>query len=193
MDRHWFLTWTTYATWLPGDARGFVSNVAGNDGKGVRHNIPGTPCDANHPRLQRYMQQAAKGPPIYLNPDQARALLSQFQETAQYRGWLLQAVGVMANHIHIVVGVPSDPSPEDLLRDFKSYGSRTLNRRWSKPVGEAWWTESGSKRKLPNEAAVRAAIQYVKEQEYPLLIWTLEDGPVFPHPDHASDQASGGR
>ena len=28
MDRYWLLTWTTYGTWLPGDARGFVSNVA---------------------------------------------------------------------------------------------------------------------------------------------------------------------
>src|SRR5947209_816005 len=27
MDRYWFLTWTTYGTWLPGDARGFVGRV----------------------------------------------------------------------------------------------------------------------------------------------------------------------
>jgi len=26
-DRHWLLTWTTYGTWLPGDARGFVSPI----------------------------------------------------------------------------------------------------------------------------------------------------------------------
>ncbi len=33
MDRYWPLTWTTYGTWLPGDARGFaVSNV--RDGLG---------------------------------------------------------------------------------------------------------------------------------------------------------------
>ena len=25
IDRIWFLTWTTYGTWLPGDERGFVS------------------------------------------------------------------------------------------------------------------------------------------------------------------------
>jgi hypothetical protein len=25
--RYWFLIWTTYGTWLPGDDRGFVSPV----------------------------------------------------------------------------------------------------------------------------------------------------------------------
>ncbi len=27
MDRYWFLTWTTYGPWLPGDRRGFVGPV----------------------------------------------------------------------------------------------------------------------------------------------------------------------
>jgi REP element-mobilizing transposase RayT len=187
MDRYWLLTWTTYATWLPGDARGFVSIVVGEDGKGVRHNTPGTPCDADHPNLQRYARQTLKGQPIYLIAEQAFALLAQFQETACCRQWLLQAVSIMANHIHIVLGVPGDPEPETLLRDLKSYGSWGLNRRWGKPASATWWTESGSKRKLENESAVPAAVQYVKDQEYPLLIWTLEEGLVFPA------QASGGR
>jgi hypothetical protein len=78
----------------------------------------------------------------------------------------------MANHVHIVLGVPGDPDPEDLLRDFKAYGSRALNKRWPRPESDTWWTESGSKRKLPNETAVLAAIRYVIEQEHPLLVWT---------------------
>jgi hypothetical protein len=80
----------------------------------------------------------------------------------------------MANHFHLVVGVPGDPDPSDVLGDFKSYASRALNRRWAKPAGGTWWTESGSKRKLPNETAVLGAIQYVKAQEYPLVIWVAE-------------------
>ena len=47
MDRYWLLTWTTYGTWLPGDQRGFVSNVPNGSGPEVRHNIPGTPYDAD--------------------------------------------------------------------------------------------------------------------------------------------------
>ena len=35
MDRHWFLTWTTYGSWLPGDPRGFVSQL--RDDYGLPH------------------------------------------------------------------------------------------------------------------------------------------------------------
>ena len=82
------------------------------------------------------------------------------------------AVAIMSNHCHIVVGVPGDPEPSKILGDFKSYGSRHLNRHWARPMSRTWWTESGSKRKLPNEEAVLAAIKYVMEQAYPLVIWT---------------------
>jgi REP element-mobilizing transposase RayT len=138
------------------------------------HNVPGTPIDADISSLEAYARQVMKGPPIYLVPEQAHALLDQLQETARYRHWHLLAVAIMANHTHVVVGAPGDPDPSDLLRDFKTYGSRALNRRWSKPLSGTWWTESGSKRKLPHEAALRAATRYVRHQARPLLIWVAE-------------------
>ena len=42
----------------------------------------------------------------------------------------LLAVAIMANHIHVVVGVPGDPEPDTLLRDFKSYASLCLNKSY---------------------------------------------------------------
>jgi hypothetical protein len=80
----------------------------------------------------------------------------------------------MARHIHAVVGVPGNPDPEVLLRDFKSYGSRALNRRWKRPASGTWWTESGSKRKKSDEAAACSAILYVRDQPSPLVVW-LDD------------------
>ena len=80
----------------------------------------------------------------------------------------------MANHRHLVVGVSGDPQPERLLQGFKSYGSRALNRRWKRPISGSWWSESGSKRKLPDERAVLSAIEYTIGQEYPLVIWTTD-------------------
>ena len=171
MDRYWFLTWTTYGTWLPGDERGFVAPIRDADGVQEIHNVPGTPHDADNPALKRFAQQQLKQPPIFLNTDQAHELLPQFQETAHFRKWQLLAAAVMANHVHLVVGVPGDPDPSSLLRDFKSYGSRCLNRRWSKPECGRWWTESGSKRKLPNQRAVDSAISYVQRQDNPLVSW----------------------
>src|SRR6266540_502234 len=63
VDRYWLLTTTTYGTWLPGDERGFVSNLANEAGKGERHNVPGTPCDEDLPRLRAYMVEQLKCPP----------------------------------------------------------------------------------------------------------------------------------
>jgi len=72
MDRYWLLTSTTYGTWLPGDFRGFVSNVrdvGANDqgadaprspAREVRHNVPGTPYDADLPGLERSARSALK-------------------------------------------------------------------------------------------------------------------------------------
>ena len=171
-DRYWLLTWTMYGNWLPGDKRGFVSNVRDGDGPEVRHNIPGTEYDKDLPSLEEHARKNLIGDPIRINIEQAEVLLPQFQETATFRNWKLFAVAIMANHCHVVMGVPGDPAPKTLLQGLKSYGSRALNRKWKKPNSGTWWTESGSKRKLPDDAAVLAAIQYVVDQEHPLVLWT---------------------
>ena len=58
----------------------------------------------------------------------------------------------MANHVHVVVGVPGDPEPERLLADFKAWGTRRLNRGWGRR--EHWWTQGGSK-----EDAIRTRLR----------------------------------
>lgn len=161
-----------YGNLLPGDIRGFVSNVRDGDGPEVRHNIPGTEHDKDLPSLVQHARKNLIGDPIRVNLEQAEVLLPQFQETAAFRNWRLFAVAIMANHCHVVIGVPGDPEPKTLLQGLKSYGSRALNRKWKKPKSGTWWTESGSKRKLPEDPAVLAAIQYVVDQEHPLVLWT---------------------
>lgn len=123
------------------------------------------------PGLKRASQWRLKCPPIYLSSEQSRVAFSQFQETATYRGWLLEAAAIISNHVHVVVSVEIDVVPEVLLRDFKSYASRALNARWNKPASGTWWTESGSKRNKANRNAVENAIRYVARQECPLLVW----------------------
>ena len=95
-DRYWLLTWTTYGTWLPGDSRGFVSNIRTSPGPEVRLNIPGTPTAPSMPELREYVQKSLSAPPILLSHLNADALLPQFHETADYRGWLLIASAIMA-------------------------------------------------------------------------------------------------
>jgi len=167
MDRYWLLTWTTYGSWLPGDRRGFVSNVPSKSGPSVRHNSPDTPPDADIPWMRTHALGLLESEIVRLTREQAESVCDQFEETAKFRGWELLAGAVMANHIHLVVGVQGDPEPDSLLKDFKSYASRRLNRLFGRR--ERWWTEGGSKRKLPDETAVHAAVEYVKNQEFPLV------------------------
>ena len=178
MDRYWFLTWHTYGTWLPGDERGFVDPVVDEQGDRVIHNLPGTPVDADNARLRQYSRDMMKGEPVYLIVQQAAPLLEQFRETARYRGWEILAASIMPSHVHLVVGVPGDPDPAGLLRDFKSYGSRCLNERWgARP--KSWWTESGSQRPLKTEAGVNGAVDYVlHRQPNPLLTWPGGERPA---------------
>ncbi len=182
MDRYWLLTNTCYGTWLPGQQRGFVGHVwehRNDDSPSdirVVHNIPGTPCDKDMPGLRQAAERLMKGPPIHLTAAQAEAALAQFRETAQHRGWELEAVAIMHNHFHLVVGVAGDPAPGKILGDFKSWATRKLTNQFGAPKSGTWWTERGSKRKLKDDAARAAAIRYVVyEQPCPLVVWSSLD------------------
>ncbi len=175
VDRYWFLTWTTYGTWLPGDQRGYVGDAPNETGQIIEHNQFGMPPAPANDSLRASAERGLKSRPILLNADQATSLLNQLQETTQYRGWLLIAAAIMHSHLHAIVGVPGNPDPEKILGDLKAWGSRCLNRKWGKPASGTWWTTSGSKRKLPDEHAVETVIHYIRRQPNPHVIWTRED------------------
>jgi hypothetical protein len=137
-DRHWLLTWTTYGTWLPGDARGFVSPLRNGQGQQVVHNIVGTAFDKDLPALRASVAQKLLGPPVRLNAQHAAAMLRQWVAHAAFRNHELEAAAIMANHCHIVVGVPGDPSPSRVLGDYKSYASRALNEQFDRPKSGTW-------------------------------------------------------
>ncbi len=83
------------------------------------------------------------------------------------------ALAVLTNHVHVVVRVEGDPDGADLLRDFKSYASRRLNKVYGKPAGGSWWSESGSRRVLRHGSDVLSTVQYVNEQFGALLVWAV--------------------
>jgi REP element-mobilizing transposase RayT len=170
MDRYWFFTWRTYGTWLPGED-GFVGYYRDDDGERRIDNVPGELPTEAIPPLQRYAQEAMSGEPLLLSARQAEVLLAQFHETARYRKWVIDAVAVLVNHVHIVVGVPGDPDPSDMLRDWKSYASRALNRIGPRREAGRCWADRGSKRRIKTNENRLAAIRYVRDQENALLVW----------------------
>ena len=177
--RAWLLTNTTYGTWLPGSERGSVTSVRDrrpyDDPTPVRieHALPGEAYEDEIPALARAAREQLQGPPIHLDREQAEHVLAQFQETAAFRQWSLRAVAIMHNHYHLVVVLPEDPPPRKILADFKAYATRWLNCVYGERPSGTWWTSSGSKRKLKDDAALAAAIHYVLyEQPNPLVVWS---------------------
>jgi len=176
IDRRWFLTWTTYGTWLPGDKRGFFGTAENDLGDVVNHNEIGTQPANPNVRLRATAENLLKSNPIVLSYEQAQELYRQIQETAKIRGWLILAVGIMHTHLHVIVGVPGDPKPDKILNDLKAYATRCLNEKFGRVASDTWWTTKGSKRKLDADRDVEVTVQYVRCQPNPLLIWTRDDG-----------------
>ena len=174
MDRYWHITWRTYGTWLPGED-GFVGYFRPTSAVRITENIPGTSTADPQPLLARYAASIQRGETIVLAANCARIILKQLQETATYRGWTLDAVAVLSHHVHVVVGVPGDPDPSAMLRDFKSYASRALNNHCGRTVNGRWWVDQGSKRPLKSPERRLAAIRYVRDQDNPLQVWLSEE------------------
>jgi hypothetical protein len=125
---HWLFTNTCYGNWLPGDSRGSVTSVrdlrkhdAPTESR-ITHNRVGEPVEPHNPTLYRSAQSRLKCPPIQLTTEHSVIVLAQSQETGRFRGWRLQAVAIMANHFHIVLGIEDTPGSK-ALSDLKAYAN----------------------------------------------------------------------
>jgi hypothetical protein len=150
----YFLTWTTYGTWLPGDERGWVEK-------------PGQFQPPN-PGLEAAARALLTEEPCVLNPDQRRLVEETIAKHCAIRGWHLHVVNCRTQHVHVVVTAPIDPK---VVRDqFKAWCTRHLKQQQrdsqsdpSRPVRVHWWTEGGSQRWLNDAKSLAEAIQYVRD------------------------------
>ncbi len=126
-DFWWHLTWRTYGTWLPGEA-GFVGHYRTRTGQRVIDNAYNTPTAPAMPALAEYARRVQSHDSVLLTAVQAPPLLAQLQETSRFRGWALQAVAILAEHVHGVVALPDGTDGHPAMNDLKAYGSRALNR-----------------------------------------------------------------
>jgi REP element-mobilizing transposase RayT len=171
VDRYWFFTWRTYGTWLPGD-EGFVGFYRTASGEQRTDNRRGEPATEAMPPLAEYAGRLLAHEPVLLTPEAAGVVLIELLRTCRHRGWQLDAVAVLADHVHFVFGVPGDPAAEDLLREIKSYTSRALNRAFG---CRHWWVVGGSTRPVKGEGSRQAVIRYTNSQTEPLVVWLGSD------------------
>jgi REP element-mobilizing transposase RayT len=144
----YFLTWTTYGTWLPGDDRGWVER-----GRGLK------PPNADlRQRTFRSLRETA----CTLAPQQRETVNQTIRDHCEVRGWRLWAVNCRSNHVHVVAS--GDRAPEEMMRQFKAWATRRLRERevtQGAAPRQNWWTERGSRRWINDDSSLEAAIHYV--------------------------------
>ncbi len=183
----YLLTWTTYGSWLRGDRRGFVGRVPDRNRGVVIHNQPAEPYDVDEPRLRAASAARQKGLAVVLNRHQSKVCVAAFREVADKYCVDIHAGAVMPTHVHLVVRTDQAEGPR-LLNLFKGISSRRLGQQFGRRPGGSWWTRHGSRRLLPDDRAIVAAIRYVLEQPQCLALFgsELPEPPrSIPEPPHS--------
>ena len=149
----YFLTWTTYGTWLPGDERGWVAKVGQ-----LREPSAVRAADA---------QRRLTDTPLELDAAQRMIVEATIRRHCEIRGWHLHAVTCRTNHVHVVVTGRVDP--EIIMDQFKAWCTRKLKQHeatrasGSERLRENWWTQRGSKRYINDDVGLEGAVRYVLE------------------------------
>ena len=140
-----FITWPTYGTWLPGDARGWVEYHHG-------WKLP-------QAQLEQHCRACMKEQQCLLSHNERQIVLAQILETCEFRKWIHYAADCRSNHAHIVIGA-ANTSPKKIRSDIKAWCTRRLREK-SRPEQEDWWAARGSIRYIWNQESLSNVVDYV--------------------------------
>jgi len=108
--RAFFLTWTTYGSWLPGDDRGW------SDDRGVLRE-PSV-------RLMSSARRRLTSSAVSLTLMQRERVVETITRHCQHRQWKLFAVACRSQHVHVVVSAGGSGAG-----DGRNAGRRNLDAR----------------------------------------------------------------
>jgi hypothetical protein len=149
----YFLTWTTYGSWLPGDERGWVE-------KPGRFREP----DPSRENLAIHLMTESD---CSLIPEQRQVVEETVQAHCEIRHWQLHIVNCRTQHVHAVISANVDP--DRMLSELKAWCTRKLKEqarsisRDRSSERQNWWTEGGSKRPVFDDNGLESVIIYVRD------------------------------
>ncbi|MFL5330086.1 MAG: transposase [Gemmataceae bacterium] len=150
----YFITFTTYGTWLHGRNPGSVDR---------EHNTPGTPFLPGDENRELESQSRLGQPPYALDEPHRNVVMRTIVAVCAHRKWKLWAVHVRSNHVHVVV--TADCNPEKVMVDLKAWASRRLRKVFSEPADRDRWTQHGSTRYLNSISDLEAKVIYVLDEQ----------------------------
>jgi REP element-mobilizing transposase RayT len=147
-----FITFRTYGSWLHGDERGSVNRF---------RNKFGTKYLPPEKKWLKVNRDRLNHRPVVLDGIQRKCVEAAVRETCRKRHWILLAINVRTNHVHIVVSI-QETTPSAALNAFKANATRVMREhgRWNQKSSP--WVDKGSTRYLWNEKSVEQAIHYVR-------------------------------
>ncbi len=147
----YLITFRCYGTWLHGDERGSIDRF---------HNRYKSPYLPPSDRRRIRNERELKSDALTLDAQQRRSVDRAIRETCIFRHWVLHAVNVRTNHVHVVVSI-GQAKPERALNALKANATRQMREdgNWKEPHSP--WADKGSNRYLWNERSLALAIDYV--------------------------------
>lgn len=145
----YFITWTTYGTWLPGDARGWRKWKQGDQ--------------QSQPLLEAWCRNRMTESPVILNTMQRDQVEAVCHEHASIRGGHLHAVNARSNHVHLAV--TADKKPEVVRDQFKANSTRVLRHEPDAIVQNRIWTRGGDCEVVDGEENLSRVVAYILEAQ----------------------------
>jgi REP element-mobilizing transposase RayT len=171
MPLAYFITFSTYGTWLPGSAKG-KGSVDRN------HNEFATPYLAPDADREGCARQTMTQPAYTMTAAERDIVCRAIVELSEERGWQLLAAHVRTNHVHVVVKADRDPGR--LMSDLKARASRNLTLAGFGNANRKRWTRHGSTQHLFREEDAEAKIRYTLDEQGERMAWYYYKEPHTP-------------
>jgi len=148
------LTFSTYGTHLPGDARGSFDHVRGGHRRFLDPNTAFERWNRLHSRQATFSLATAAS---------RHAVRDAIVEVCTFRSSTLLALHVRPTHLHGIVN--SESPPGAVVRDWKTYATRRLRSLGLAASDQLIWTHSGNAVALQSPETVQAGVRYVLEAQ----------------------------
>jgi hypothetical protein len=162
MPLAYFITFSTYGTWLHGTDKG-----AGSVDR--KHNVYGAEFVAPDAERLAREREAMTQPPYALDAPRRVVVCEAIVGLCREKAWSLLALHVRSNHVHVVVAAEREPGR--LMSDLKARASRELTRAGFDTAERTRWTRHGSTLHLFEPSVVEAKIDYTLCRQGERMAW----------------------
>ena len=150
------LTFRTYGTWLHGDPRGSFQRRPGQAWPAAL---------SPQPLLEGAMRRLLAHPPVRLDAAQRRLVTEAIDDACRRNGWVVHALAVRTEHVHIVLTTKAGTAPERVMTALKARATRRMVERGALGQAVTCWSRHGSTRYVWTRGELEIACRYVNEHE----------------------------